>query len=114
MIDDTLITSITSYLNDKKAINIQILDLKSLSSVSDYFILATGANKPHLKALFEGLQLQLKADGLTDFYRTGLPDSGWVILDIQGVMIHIFEEEIREYYDLENLWKDALVTRVEG
>ncbi|OUX38558.1 MAG: ribosome silencing factor [Kiritimatiellaceae bacterium TMED266] len=114
MIDDILIKRITSYLDDKKAINIQILDLKDISTVSDYFILATGANKPHLKALFEGLQLQLKADGLTDFHRTGISESGWLILDIQGVMVHIFDEEIREYYDLENLWKDALVTKVEG
>ncbi|MAW39319.1 MAG: ribosome silencing factor [Kiritimatiellaceae bacterium] len=113
MIEETLINNISSYLDDKKALNIQILDLKKVSTVSDYFIIATGANRPHLKALFEGLQLKLKEEGLTDFDRTGIPDSGWLILDIQGVMVHIFEEEIREYYDLESLWKDALVTRVE-
>ena len=107
MKEDVLIQSVVKFLDDKKAINIKVLDISELSTVSDSFVIATGANRPHLKALFEGLQLDLKSKGLSDFDRTGIPESGWLIIDIQGVMIHLFDEEQRSYYDLELLWKDA-------
>ena len=63
--------------------------------------------------MFEGLQLDLKSKGLFDFDRTGIPDSGWLIIDIQGIMIHIFEQQQRDYYSLELLWKDASIVKVE-
>ncbi|MAS98430.1 MAG: ribosome silencing factor [Kiritimatiellaceae bacterium] len=104
---DVLIQSVVQFLDDKKAIDIQVMDLSELSTVSDSFVIATGANRPHLKSLFEGLQLHLKSKDLSGFDRTGIPDSGWLIIDIKGVMIHLFDEEQRSYYDLESLWKDA-------
>ena len=107
MKEDDLLQSVVQFLDDKKAINIKVLDLSGLSTISDSFVIATGANRPHLKSLFEGLQLELKSKGLFEFDRTGIPDSGWLIIDIQGVMIHLFDEEQRSYYDLELLWKDA-------
>ena len=107
MMKDDLLQLVVQFLDDKKAINIKVLDLSGLSTISDSFVIATGANRPHLKSLFEGLQLELKSKGLFEFDRTGIPDSGWLIIDIQGVMIHLFDEEQRSYYDLELLWKDA-------
>ena len=97
----------------KKALNISVLNLLKLSSISDYFIIATGINKPHLKALYEGIQFELKNLGLSCYDRNGIPDSGWLIIDIQGIMIHIFEQKQRDYYNLELLWKDASIVKVE-
>ena len=71
---DVLIKSVVQFLDDRKAINIKILDLSKLSTISDSFVIATGANRPHLKSLFEGLQLDLKSKGLFDFDRTGIPE----------------------------------------
>ncbi|MAW40535.1 MAG: ribosome silencing factor [Kiritimatiellaceae bacterium] len=113
MKEDVLIQLVVRFLDDKKALDVKALDLSELSMVSDFFIIATGANRPHLKSLFEGLQLELKNKGLFEFDRTGMPDSGWLIIDVQGVMIHLFDEDRRNYYDLESLWKDAPLLRVE-
>lgn len=113
MKQENLIKLIFKYLDEKKALNISVLNLLKLSSISDYFIIATGINKPHLKALYEGIQFELKNLGLSCYDRNGIPDSGWLIIDIQGIMIHIFEQKQRDYYNLELLWKDASIVKVE-
>ena len=113
MKQENLIKLIFKYLDDKKALNISVLNLLKLSSISDYFIIATGINTPHLKALYDGIQFELKNLGLSCYDRNGIPDSGWLIIDIQGIMIHIFEQKQRDYYNLELLWKDASIVKVE-
>ena len=112
MKQEDLIEFVITYLDDKKAMNISVLNLLKLSSISDYFIVATGINKPHLKALYDGIQLELKNLGISCFDRNGVPDSGWLIIDVEGIMIHIFEQQQRDYYNLELLWKDAAILKV--
>lgn len=99
------------FLDDKKAENIAVLDLRPLANLSDYFVIATAANAPHLKALGDGLQRLYKNEQYEGFRAAGTGDSGWVIVDYDGVMVHVFSFEMRNLYDLEKLWKDA--TRVE-
>ncbi len=98
---------INNFLNAKKAWNISILELKNLTSIADYFIIANGSNKPHLKSLNEGLFKIIKDNGALQIGRSGTIESGWMILDAEGIMIHLFEEECRDFYDLEGLWGDA-------
>ena len=98
---------ITNYLDDKKAWNILILDLRGITSVSDFFIIANGSNKPHLKSLNEGLVKIIKENGFNEIGRSGTIESGWMIVDVDGIMIHLFEEDCRNYYNLEELWSDA-------
>jgi ribosome-associated protein len=105
--DLELIRLITDFLDDRKAEDIVALDLRQHANIADYFIVATGANKPHLKSLYDGLQRLFKDAGFEGYQKTGVPDSGWMIVDYQGVMVHIFERELREFYDIEKLWKDA-------
>lgn len=95
------------FLDDRKAENIAILDMRPLSSLYDYFIIATAANAPHLKALSDGLQRLCKNEQYEGYRAAGTGDSGWVIVDYDGVMIHVFSFEMRSLYDLEKLWKDA-------
>jgi ribosome-associated protein len=102
-----VISQIVAFLEDRKAEDIVALDLRELANIADYFIIATGANKPHLKALYDGLQDLFKTADFKGFHKAGIPESGWMIMDYQGVMVHIFEKELREFYDLEKLWKDA-------
>ena len=101
------IREIVSFLDDRKAEDIVVLNLKQHANIADYFIIATGANKPHLKALYDGLQKCFKDAGFKDYQKCGVPESGWMIMDHQGIMVHIFERELREFYDLEKLWKDV-------
>jgi len=99
------------FLDDKKAENITVLDLRKLANLSDYFVIATAANAPHLKALGDGLQRLYKNEQYKGFRAAGTGDSGWIIVDYDGVMVHVFSFEMRNFYDLEKLWKDA--SRVE-
>ena len=105
--DQEVIKQVVEFLEDRKAEDIVALDLRELANIADFFIIATGANKPHLKALYDGLQRLFKTAGFKGFHKAGIPESGWMIMDYQGVMVHIFERELREFYDLEQLWKDA-------
>ena len=109
--DWNIIKEITTYLDERKAEDIVVLDLRQHANIADYFIIATGANKPHLKALNDGLQRCYREHGFKGFQKAGIPESGWMIFDYQGIMVHIFERELREFYDLERLWKD--VPRIE-
>lgn len=95
------------FLDDKKAENIAVLDLRELANLSEYFVIATAANAPHLKALGDGLQRLYKNEHYKGFRAAGTGDSGWFIIDYDGVMVHVFSFEMRNLYDLEQLWKDA-------
>lgn len=103
---DVILKSV-KFLDDKKAENIVILDLREVANISDYFIVATAANAPHLKSLSDGLQRLFKNEQYEGYRAAGTADSGWIIADYYGVMVHVFSLEMRNLYDLEKLWKDA-------
>ena len=102
-----IIEKVVSFLEDRKAEEIVVLDLHEHANIADYFVIATGANKPHLKALYDGLQRLFKDANFRGYHKAGVPESGWMIMDYYGVMVHIFERDLRDFYDLEQLWKDA-------
>ena len=94
-------------LDDKKAENIRVLHVGNVSSVTDYFVIATGTSNPHLKALGESV-LQTLKDQDDEAVASGLGDqSGWAVVDAYEFMVHLFSEEMREYFNLEGLWKDG-------
>ena len=93
-IDNLLINEIILLLDEKKAWNVTALDMREISSTSDYFIIANGSNKPHLKALQESLLLFYKEKGLVKIIKTGTSESGWMIVDVDGIMVHLFDEEL--------------------
>jgi ribosome-associated protein len=95
------------FLDDKKAEDLVILDLRKVANISEYFVVATAANAPHLKSLSDGLQRLCKNEQYEGYRAAGTGDSGWVIVDYDCVMIHVFNQEMRSLYDLEKLWKDA-------
>lgn len=105
--DLEVIKEIVAFLDERKAEDVVVLDLRQHANIADYFVIATGANKPHLKALHDGLQRCFKNHGYKGYQKAGIPDSGWMIFDYHGVMVHVFERELRDFYDIEKLWKDA-------
>ncbi len=94
-------------LDDKKADDLVILDLRGRSSITDYFVIASGKSSPQLKALQKSLQETLKAQDIEVFGTNSEPSSGWLIVDAFDFMVHLFIPEMREFYSLENLWKDS-------
>lgn len=93
-------------LEDRLGRDIRVLDVRGISTVTDYCVIASGTSSPHLKALTTEVQHQMKQRGVPA-RRSGLPESGWVVVDCLDAVIHIFAPEARAYYAIENLWKGA-------
>ena len=91
----------------RKAINIVALDIAKLTSFADVFIICSGRSNRQVSAIAEFISLFLKQHGIMPLSVEGMKDGHWVVLDYGHVIIHVFLESIREFYDLEGLWIDA-------
>lgn len=101
------------YADDKKAENIVILDVSKLSSVTDYYVIATGTSEPHLRAIENEITDKLRADhGVRPRSTEGNARTNWIVADYFDVIVHLMRAEVRERYDLEGLWSDAPRVRV--
>ena len=93
---------------NKKAENITILDLREVSSVTDYFVVASGTSEPHLRAIVDEIVDGLREQqGIKPRAIDGTLQTSWVVLDFFDVIVHVMRPELRERYDLETLWGDA-------
>ncbi|MDA8165100.1 MAG: ribosome silencing factor [Desulfobacteraceae bacterium] len=92
---------------DKKAENLVILDVRGISSFTDFFVLMTGRSTRHVQGLAEAVEDALREKRLSPAATEGLRDGLWVLLDYNDVVVHIFYGETREFYNLEGLWHDA-------
>jgi ribosome-associated protein len=85
-----------------------VLDLEGISSFTDYFVICSGTSEPHLRAISGEIEEQLKAQhGVRAVSVDGFPASQWIVLDYLQVIVHVFRQEKREFYSLEDLWSDA-------
>ncbi len=91
----------------KKAIDLVVLDVRKLSSIADVFIICSGRSNRQVVAIAEHIQVELKKHGITPLSVEGKKQGHWVLLDYGHVIIHIFYEPVRAFYDLEGLWIDA-------
>ena len=99
---------------DKKALDLTVLDVQRVSSVTDYFLVCSGRSTTHLRTIVDAIRTELKADGVRPLHAEGKPESGWVLLDYGDVLVHVFLEDTRAYYALERLWGDAPSVPIEG
>src|SRR5450432_1864337 len=99
---------ICQALDDKKAEQVRVLQVKEQSSITDYLVLATGTSDPHLRALRVELEKVLDANAVHIVGMDTTQESGWLVIDAFDIMIHVFTPANREKYALENLWKDAI------
>ena len=94
--------------DDKKAEDIAVLDVRKISSVTDYFVIASGTSDPHLRAIVDEIADRLREDhGLRPNAIDGTLRAAWVVLDYFDVIVHVMRQDLRERYDLETLWGDA-------
>jgi ribosome-associated protein len=94
-------------IEDKKGEAIRVLDVRGKSSITDYLILATGTSDPHVKALKNGLDQALKEANVELIGEDRALGSGWLVVDAFDFMIHLQTAEMRDFYRLDQLWKDA-------
>ena len=96
------------FADNKKAENIVILDVRKISSVTDYFVIASGSSEPHLRAIVEEITGKLRDEnGVRPRAVDGTVHGAWVVLDFFDVIVHIMRQDVRQRYDLEGLWGDA-------
>jgi ribosome-associated protein len=94
--------------DNKKAENIVILDVSKISSITDYFVIASGTSEPHLRAIVNEIEDKLRDDhGVKPRAQEGGLSTGWVVLDFFDVIVHVMRSDVRQQYDLEGLWNDA-------
>ncbi|MDD6063079.1 MAG: ribosome silencing factor [Oscillospiraceae bacterium] len=93
-------------LDKKKAEDIKAIEVTEQTIVADYFVIATGTSSTHVKSLADEVEYELSQLGVQNGHIEGRA-TGWVLLDYGAVLIHVFDKESREYYNLERLWTDA-------
>ncbi len=104
MTGEEQVEKIVSALEARKGTDVKVYDVRGKSSLADFFVVATGAAAPHLKALVAETQAEMKALGVKSYRTSGDPESGWIVVDYIDVVVHVFSPEARAYYALEKIW----------
>lgn len=109
MISDSLALAKRAALamDAKKALDLKIIGIRDISILADYFVLATGTSGTQVKALADEVEYQLDQEGVKASHVEGYRSNSWILLDYGSVVIHIFTEESRTFYDLDRLWVDG-------
>ncbi len=111
----TLVKRIASIASDKKAIDILVLDLRKLTSFTDYFVICSGSSDRQVSAIARAIRDGLKHDhGIVPLGNEGLESGHWALIDYGDVVTHVFYQEDRDHYQLEKLWFDAPRVRFKG
>ena len=108
MNSDKLLQYAVEVFNDRKAENISIFNVKETSILTDYILICCGNSVVHIRALLNHVDKRLKELGILPKYVEGAPASKWIIADYSDVIIHIFDKESREFYNLDDILKDSL------
>ena len=94
-------------LDDKKAMKLTMLEVKGLTTLAEYMVICTGTSDTHLRALCDEVEKKMEEAGEKVWHREGYRGDTWIVMDFCGVIVHVFTEEMRKFYDLERLWGDA-------
>ena len=93
--------------SERNAADVTLLDIRNLTTIADFFVICTATSTVHVRALADGVIVGMKADAARRGRAEGAPSDGWMIVDFGDVLVHIFLEEKRSYYGLEEFWADA-------
>ena len=105
---------IIEHILVKKGDDIVVLDLRKISGITDFFIIATGNSSVHVKAIADEVNVELKhEDGTSPWHVEGYEAKKWILLDYVDIVVHVFDAETRSYYRIEQLWKDADIRTIE-
>ncbi|MEG1426876.1 MAG: ribosome silencing factor [Oscillospiraceae bacterium] len=98
---------IVGALEDLKAKNIKVIKIDTISTLCDYFVIATGTSSTHVQALSDTVEHKLKEAGVLPSRIEGYRSTGWILSDYNSVVLHVFTQEARDFYDLDRLWSDG-------
>ena len=101
-------------LEEKKAIDIKVIDISHISTLADYFIIASGSNRSQVQAMADAVDEALDKTGVHARSTEGYQNANWILLDYGDIVVHLFDEESRLFYDLERIWRDGRVISPEA
>ncbi len=94
-------------LEDKKAVDVKVIDIEKISTLADYFIIASGTNRSQVQAMAEAVEEELQKQDIHPKNVEGYQSANWILMDYGDIVLHIFDEENRLFYDIERIWKDG-------
>lgn len=94
-------------LEEKKSIDIRVIDISGVSTIADYFIIGEGSNRNQVQAIADEVEERFTKAGAEPKQIEGYPTANWILMDYRDVIVHVFDTEHRQFYDLERIWKDG-------
>ncbi|MDG1941537.1 MAG: ribosome silencing factor [Flavobacteriaceae bacterium] len=112
--EDALISNIISGIDNVKGLDVSLLDLRDIeNTVCSYFVVCTGSSNTHVNAIVSSIQKSVSKElKEKPFHTEGNDNAEWVLMDYVNVVVHVFQKQIREYYNIEELWGDAKTTKI--
>ena len=107
-----LVKKIASALEDKKAEDITVIDIREISSIADYFVIANGNNPNQLIAMQDAVDEVMYTNGVHSNQVEGNNNSTWILMDYKDIIVHLFSKEDRLFYDLERIWRDGKIVEL--
>ena len=104
---------ISECMLDKKALNIVIIDVHNLTTLTDIFVICTSESQPQTKAIADHISRKMRSKGLRALHSEGYESLDWVLIDYVNIVIHIFSQESRDFYDMERLWADGKIVEIQ-
>ena len=101
-------------IDDKKGQDIKVIDIHNVSVIADYFVIASGTNSNQVQAIVDNVEEQLGRAGFQAKQIEGNRNSSWILMDYGDVIVHVFDEENRLFYDLERIWRDGKVLEMDA
>ena len=102
-----LADKIADIIFSKKGYDVKILDLRSLTTIADYFIICSADSDIQVKSISDEIDKNLRDEGIKNWHKEGLKGLTWVLMDYVDVVVHVFKKDVRQFYNLEKLWGDA-------
>ncbi len=96
-------------LENKKARNINVIDIRDVSTLAEYFVICSGTSNRHIQSLADSVDEEMSLSGFEKLRIEGYDSKKWIIIDYGEVIIHIFDKQYREYYDIERIWSDGIL-----
>lgn len=110
---DTALLAVKA-IDGKKGLDIQVIEISDISVLADYMVIATGNSSTHVKALADEVEYQLDKAGVSVSHIEGYRSNTWILLDYIDVIVHVFDDEAREFYDLDRMWQDGKPVDISG